>query len=376
MAKPSAATKVTIIGHQYSDQTVQGKLYELAKMPHVKHVYGMPDLHMASPCPIGTSTEVDGHVYTRWIGDDIGCGVLLVKLRQAPGAVNPQQIQHDLQDFEKHQLSASEVRDFKSRFHVQEENHDAQLGSIGSGNHFAEVMKLDALNDTSFTDLDSNHLYLCVHTGSRDFGADTQRAHETAAARSATTADAAELTVLKVGTSAYEAFMKQHDACCNWARCSRRIVAERFCKVTGLQIEKELYDVTHNFVERDPSSNVCIHRKGTIPTNKGPAMIPGSRGTSSILVTAGKYSKHSLPHGAGRQIPRSEAKELFADQTFNDMLVTKAGSLVVCESESLLRSEHPDCYKDIDDIAGTLSTEFGVNVIAKFLPVVTLKTRN
>ena len=129
--------------------------------------------------------------------------------------------------------------------------------------------------------------------------------------------------------------------------------------------------MTHNFVEN--RDGVYIHRKGSIPTTHGPAMIPGSRGTASYLVSASGSSLHSLPHGAGRTLSRTEAKQMFADLTHEQMTHTAAGSRVVCNSDSLLRQEHPDCYKDIDAIADTLRSEYGVNVVARFTPVCTIK---
>ena len=82
---------------------------------------------------------------------------------------------------------------------------------------------------------------------------------------------------------------------------------------------------------------------------------------------------HSLPHGAGRVLSRLDAKAAFQSLTLEEMTTTDLGSYVVSRNESLLRTEHPECYKDLSAIMDTLESDFGVHVLARFRPLVTLK---
>ena len=118
---------------------------------------------------------------------------------------------------------------------------------------------------------------------------------------------------------------------------------------------------------------IIIHRKGSIPAKDGHAMIPGSRGTHSYLVTGKDSQIHSLPHGAGRLMSRSEAKELLSSYSVKDMTKTDLDSYVVANNESLLRSEHPECYKNIDELMLLLENDYGVKLVGRFRPLVTVK---
>ena len=73
-------SKIVIIGLNIPYNLKQ-KLYELSQKKYVRNVYGLPDLTMTSPVPVGTSVEVYNHIYPSWIGTDIGCGIDLYEIR-------------------------------------------------------------------------------------------------------------------------------------------------------------------------------------------------------------------------------------------------------------------------------------------------------
>jgi len=97
-------------------------------------------------------------------------------------------------------------------------------------------------------------------------------------------------------------------------------------------------------------------------------MIPGSRGAFSYLVE-NKGNLHSLCHGAGRLLSRKMAKELLGNYTVK----TDMDSYVVTDSKSILITEHPECYKNLDTIMDLLQTQYGVRILTKFRPLVTVK---
>lgn len=347
--------KVTVVGYDNESSAVE-KLYELSKQPYVRHVYGLPDLTYNNPCPVGTSAEVYNHIIPAWIGTDIGCGVVLFELETNIDTVDYKETAKTLlANYQKTELSNTIFQEIKNKYGVTEDRFDEKLGTIGGGNHFAELMQV--VNSTL---LDPTKLYLCVHTGSRDFGVYVQEQFK-------------DHKILKPSDKEFNEFMMWHDQCVNWSKASRELIALKWCKVAGLKLNRKAFELTHNFIEKT-KGNVFVHRKGSIPSNNGPALIPGSRGAHSYLVQNGTNGVlHSLPHGAGRKFSRAQAKEMFGDFKVKDMVTTELGSYVVTDSKPDLVTEHPLCYKDLNEIIKMLETDYGLNVLASLKPLITVK---
>lgn len=353
---PNDVGRVKEIGvfYEESEMSVMKTVYKILNNKYVRMIYVLPDLTSASPVPVGTSVEVCDHIYPKWIGTDIGCGITLFE------------IDSEILDIKKYKEYAEKLQTTYQETHigngvikkvikdcdVKNEDFNDCLGSIGGGNHFAELVRVDY---SGMGELDSNKLYLCVHSGSREYGVDIQTKIKD--------------TLLHKDNS--KSFIDMHDDAVRWAKANRILIAEKFSKVTGLHVGKIVCDVVHNLIEQN--GDIYIHRKGSIPSNKGPALIPGSRGTSSYLVDGSLAQTPALPHGAGRILSRETAKDVFKDQTRKDMARTSIGSFVVSRNESLMRTEHPDCYKDIDNIMNMLKNEYGVRIISRLCPIITVK---
>ena len=348
--------KVCQIGDFYNsyEQEALNITFGLSRSNYVRRVFVLPDLTSATPCPVGTSVEVYKHIYPKWIGTDIGCGVSLFKLKDID--IDSKNIAKILyENYKNIKLTKNEKILSRQETGTIEEGFDDALGTIGGGNHFAELMVVEEqfIEDPK---IDKDAIYLCVHSGSRDYGVFAQ--------------DHQLDECVKDTSVACTKFMEIHDDCVRWAHSNRNLIAKKFCKCANLTLGEKLYDITHNFIEKD--GNIYIQRKGTIPSNRGPAMIPGSRGTNSYLVLSdGRV--HSLPHGAGRKISRGGAKSIFSTCTMRELAKTDLGSYVVSRNLSLMKTEHPECYKDIQSIISNLESEYGVHTIARFKPLVTLK---
>lgn len=349
---PNKDNKVTIVttGTDNDSSTIN-VLYDLSKKPYVSHVYGLPDLTFNTPVPVGSSIEVYKHTYAKWIGDDVGCGVVLFLLRESRDSISHKDIANKLLTKYLDTDVTNEKRIGIEKYGITMSDFDTSLASIGGGNHFAELMIVE---DGS---LDLSRLYLCVHSGSRDFGVYVQSLFK-------------DYDCIHRDAPEFTKFMNWHDQCVEWAKLNRELIAIKFCKAAGLTIEKRLYELTHNFIERN--GDIFIHRKGSIPSKNGPAMIPGSRGIFSYLVQ-NRGSLHSLPHGSGRLLSRKAAKESLGHLSIKEMTTTNMDSYVVTNSKAILVTEHPDCYKDINQIISFLETNYGVEVMAKFKPLVTVK---
>jgi len=136
-------------------------------------------------------------------------------------------------------------------------------------------------------------------------------------------------------------------------------------------------DVFHNFVT--PYEGQWLHRKGAAPADKGPVVIPGSRGSLSYLVMP-RNDNHcallSLAHGAGRKWKRTDAKARLSSRfKMDDLTRTELGGRVICEDKALIYEEAPQAYKNISQVILDLENFGLIDVVATFKPMITYKTR-
>jgi release factor H-coupled RctB family protein len=219
---------------------------------------------------------------------------------------------------------------------------DFSLGTIGGGNHFAELQKIESIVDKDTFEhlgLSSKHFYLTVHSGSRGLGGSilqsftTQNGHE----------GVADDSILARN------YLKQHDMAVKWAKVNRELITARFLGCLRASGERVL-DIFHNTVSPYvyEGQKCWIHRKGATPSDQGVVVIPGSRGSYSYLVMPTKEQErnaHSLAHGAGRKWKRAEAKSKLSNYRTEDLTHTELGSRVICEDKDLLFEEAPNAYK-------------------------------
>jgi release factor H-coupled RctB family protein len=180
------------------------------------------------------------------------------------------------------------------------------------------------------------------------------------------------------GSDAGVRYLRAHDAAVAWAAANRRLVARRVAD--ALEADAALVlDSCHNLVEPMPheGGTVWLHRKGAAPADRGPVVIPGSRGSFSYLVDPVPTwaALRSVAHGAGRRLAREDARGKLAGRYRRDELRrTALGSVVVCGRDDLLLEEAPAAYKDIEAVIACLEDAGLVRVIAVLRPRLTFKT--
>jgi release factor H-coupled RctB family protein len=144
---------------------------------------------------------------------------------------------------------------------------------------------------------------------------------------------------------------------------------------------ERIWDGCHNSITLLPSGGepLWLHRKGAVPAEAGPVVIPGSRGALSYLVLPlgnGETNLWSLAHGAGRKWSRSESRSRMRERFRQPQLVqTPLGGRVICEERDLLYEEAPAAYKNIETVIQDLVDAGLVSVIATMRPLLTYKTR-
>lgn len=348
---------------------------------------GMPDLHPGKGQPIGAAFISKETIYPHLVGSDIGCGMGLWQLDVKPKKVDVNKWDKKLKGLD-HKLSESELSVYYNALNLPDSyaQHNTHLGTIGGGNHFAEIQQIASVYDSNALEqlgLHKTSVVLLVHSGSRGLGQRILQEH----------VDQYSSQGLSLGTKEADEYLEKHHLANHWAVINRLAIADRFIHSLSLKAEP-LLDISHNHVQRlsNEAVSLCayewsetgywIHRKGASPTDQGPVMIPGSRGSLSYLVRP-KDNSHaletagfSLAHGAGRKWKRSDAKgRLHKRYDLSAVLQTPFESRVICANKNLAYEESQLAYKNIDTVIADLVAANVIDVLASFKPLLTYKTR-
>jgi len=115
---------------------------------YLSSAIGMPDLHKGDRFPIGCAIVAEG-IYPALIGSDIGCGIALYPLGRIPPHLTPEKLASRLYNRNLDGQWDGSPRDWLARYGVtQYTEFDESLGTVGAGNHFAEVCKVERIVDS------------------------------------------------------------------------------------------------------------------------------------------------------------------------------------------------------------------------------------
>ncbi len=194
---------------------------------------------------------------------------------------------------------------------------DGALGTVGGGNHFAELQAIDEVKEPGELEslgLAPDRLVLLVHSGSRGLG-------------------------------------------------------------------EPVLDLYHNSITRNNhEGRPCwLHCKGAAPSDAGAVVTPGSRGTPSYLVRSEgdqQSNAFSVAHGAGRKWTRTDARaRLERHYSTEDLRRTDLGGRVISDDKELLYEKAPQAYKNIDRVIEDLIQAGLIEVVATMRPLITYKMR-
>lgn len=332
---------------------------------------GLPDLHPGKATPVGAAFFTEKIIYPTIIGSDIGCGIGLWQT-----TLKQNKIKHD--SWVKKLRGLKDCDDatreeYMSNFSVGSSLFDTALGTIGSGNHFAELQQIERVYcNSSFLKIGMNkkRLSLLVHSGSRGVGANifTNYAKKNGACG------------LWESSKEAREYIVNHDYATKWAACNRSLIARQIGSALNTDCTP-LFDHVHNSLRRFRlgSRRGFLHRKGAVASDSGVVVIPGSRGSLSYLVEPigdQKENLYSLAHGAGRKWNRSSCKARLRGRIQQSSLLrTQLGSAVVCDDSELLYEEAPQAYKNIETVINDMEREKLIRVIATLSPIITYKIR-
>lgn len=339
----------------------------LANLPFAfKHISLMPDTHMGYGMPIGGVLATRGYVIPYAVGVDIGCGMCVVRLpiKEVPDQAKLKSIISIIRKdvpmgYKKHKRMQDiglmpDVLDRSSLHVVSREFVNARnsLGTLGGGNHFAEIQQGS-----------NEHIYLMVHSGSRNLGKQVcEHYNKLAIAINeryfSSVPTSHELAFLPIDSKEGQSYIAEMKYCIEFARLNRKHIMDAIVDIVYSMLNihhdhDEKIDVAHNYarMEHHFGSDVMVHRKGATSARQGEiGIIPGSQGSMSYIVK-GKGNADSFTscsHGAGRSMGSNEAKRsLNLEEQIADL--ERKGIVHTVRTKNDL-NESVGAYKDIEEV--------------------------
>lgn len=370
------------------ESTALGQIIELCNQEFTTNskIRIMPDTHAGKGCTIGTTMTIQDKIVPNLVGVDIGCGMLVNIIDK-----NKTEVNFDLLDgvIRKYVPSGQGVRsntkrhkfvnnvnlnDVKAPFNL--ERAKDSIGTLGGGNHFIEINEL------------GDKIVLVIHSGSRHLGKQVAEYYQNRAYEELTSLkvdkDAlieklknegrqseiqAELSKVKLPRiqkefaylkgKSFDDYMHDMKIAQLYALNNRKAMADEIMTRMGW-VSIDTFDTIHNYIDIDN----LILRKGAISAQKDERVIIPINMRDGSIIALGKGNEDwnfSGPHGAGRLMSRSFAKENVSleefEQTMKDVWTTSVNQSTLDES--------PMAYKSLEDITDNIAESLEIQQIIK-----------
>lgn len=351
----------------------------------------MPDAHVGYAAPIGSVLITKAYIVPAWVGFDIGCGLIAVKL-QAKNILEKikenQQIIHrkinnkipmgvgEYNKFENISEKTKEkfhslIKEFKKNPYnkeiLQYLNSTAlkHLGTLGGGNHFIEI-GFDSLSKK----INKNEVWLIIHSGSRGIGHKIAKRYMISASGSKT--DYEKTFPLDVNSQLGKEYLNIQNFALEYALLNRLEMASKVIEVISEILNEKIK--TSLWVNKNHNHAVLekgkfIHRKGATPAKKGEkGIIPGNMRDGTYLIEGKGSSKFlcSSSHGAGRALSRSSAMKNITLEEFE-----KSMQGIRANIGQRLIDEAPMAYKNIEKVMSLQKPS--VKILKKIKPILNWK---
>jgi tRNA-splicing ligase RtcB len=287
-----------------------------------------------------------------------------------------------------------------------------QLGTLGSGNHFLEIQRLDEIFEpdaaAAFGLRHPGQITILIHCGSRGLGHQVCDDYLAASARGLAmygiTLPDRQLACVPLTSPDGRAYLAAMAAAGNFAFANRQVIThhirEAFEEVLrqsagrlGIEI---VYDVAHNIAKMEDHAvdgrrmRVCVHRKGAtrgfpaghpeVPEEyRGvghPVLVPGDMGRYSYVLvgteTAMRETFGSTPHGAGRARSRGDARRLLKGVDVTGLLAHR-GVILRAANRELAAEEASEAYKDVADVVRASDGAGLTRRVARLRPLAVVK---
>lgn len=349
----------------------------------------MPDIHAGAGCTIGTTMTITDKIVPNLVGVDIGCGMETVKIKES--------------HIELQKLDKLIYEKIPSGFNVREKTHryfdevnledlfcyrsidpgraEKSLGSLGGGNHFIEANKDEEGN-----------IYIVVHSGSRHLGLEVANYYQEEGCKRLNGTSKKDIdgliadlkaqgkereiqksiTALKntkrtniprqlayVSEELFEQYIHDMKIVQRYAELNRQAMMDEIIK--GMKVHvTEQFTTIHNYIDTE----AMILRKGAVSARKGEKLLIPINMRDGSLICVGKGNddwNQSAPHGAGRLMSRSAAKESFTVSEFKNQM---SGIYTTSVNKDTL-DECPMAYKGMDDIVNNIGDTVTIVQIIK-----------
>ena len=355
----------------------------------------MPDVHAGAGCTVGTTMTIADKIVPNLVGVDIGCGMETVRIREThielqkldkliyeriPSGFNVREKTHRYFD----EIKLEDLFCYKQ---IDPRRAEKSMGTLGGGNHFIEADR----------DGDGN-IYVVVHSGSRHLGLEVANYYQAEGYRALNgsakkdidalvtelKAQGKERTISKsiaalkntkrtsipkqlayVSGELFEQYIHDMKIVQAYARLNRQAMVDEIVKGMKLHVAEQ-FTTIHNYIDTE----AMILRKGAVSAEKGEKLLIPINMRDGSLICVGKGEEdwnRSAPHGAGRLMSRSAAKESFTVSEFKKQM---QGIYTTSVNKDTL-DECPMAYKGMDDILSNIKDT--VDVVRVIKPIYNFK---
>lgn len=349
----------------------------------------MPDIHAGAGCTIGTTMTITDKIVPNLVGVDIGCGMETALLKEKhielqkldkiiyekiPSGFEIREKTHPYFD----EIDLTQLYCYK---HINPARAEKSLGTLGGGNHFIEADK----------DEDGN-LYLVVHSGSRHLGLEVaqyyqeegwkalngtakkdielliadlkaqgreQEIQAAVEARKSTVKTDVPRMLAYVTGDLFGQYIHDMKIIQKYAVLNRQAMMREIVKGMKLHV-KEQFTTVHNYIDTD----AMILRKGAVSAKKGEKLLIPVNMRDGSLICTGKGNEdwnESAPHGAGRLMSRSAARQAFTVSEFKKQM---SGVYTTSVNKGTL-DECPMAYKGMEEIVANIADTAEIDKIIR-----------
>ncbi|NLH50330.1 MAG: RtcB family protein [Myxococcales bacterium] len=454
-------------GRIYVDERLErelGKDEAAAQVRNVAHLPGivgaslaMPDIHWGYGFPIGGVAAFDfdaGVVSPGGVGYDINCGVRLAVTaldrreieaelptlvdafyagipagvgRGGDVALGPKELKRVLRDGAAWAVragwgEADELAYLEDGGAIDDADPDTvsdkalergkdQLGTLGSGNHFAEIGYVEEIFDAVAADafgLRPGQITVLIHSGSRGLGYQVCDDFLAAMARHVRQHPLhlpdRQLACAPRASAPGREYLAAMAAAANYAFANRQILMARAARILSAALRlaprelglRTVYDVAHNIAKIETHEvegvrrKLVVHRKGAtrafgpgspdIPARYRevgqPVLVPGDMGSESYVLVgteqAGRETFGSTCHGAGRLLSRHAAMKQARGRVIDEEL-RRSGVLVRARQRGTLAEEMPEAYKNVAAVVEVVHGAGLARKVARLRPLAVIK---
>ncbi len=349
----------------------------------------MPDIHAGAGCTVGTTMTITDKVIPNLVGVDIGCGMELIKIKE--------------KHIELQKLDKLIYQKIPSGFSIREKAHpfikqsslnnlycykeinmlraEKSLGTLGGGNHFIEADKDEEGN-----------IYIVIHSGSRHLGLEVANYYQREGYRQLNGSSKADIDALiqqlkaegrdkeiqksvaalknvkrthipkdmaYVQGDLFDKYIHDMKIIQEFAMLNRKAMMDEIIRGMKLHVVDQ-FTTIHNYIDME----AMILRKGAVSAKKGEQLLIPINMRDGSLICVGKGNDEwncSAPHGAGRLMSRSKARQSFTVSSFKSEL---EGIYTTSVGKQTL-DECPMAYKSMDDIVNNIGDTVEIETIIK-----------